>query len=286
MSEPAIQHPLEPGGPPPEALNLSPRPGGPSPRPGSPSPERGSSPEPDGLSSRAGGPCPFGLCDGSGFIVDEQSNTASDCRCRPSRIAKARAARLEARIPRRYAPLTFEQLEGDALAAFPEQIRAVRRFVSRIADNLDQGRGVWIMGDVGTGKTSLAMMISKAALDAGRTVAIYSLPRLMNLIRESIDQEDGVAGFLDLLSSVDLLHLDDVGAQLRTDWTVEQLYSLINARYEDRRSIVFTTNLGHDELREQVGERVFSRLVEMCGDPLPLHGQDRRQEVPLPHLAT
>lgn len=225
--------------------------------------------------------CPFGVCDGSGFVVDEQTNTASDCRCRQGQIARARAARLEARIPRRYAALSFEQLEGDALAAFPEQIRAVRRFVSRIAENLEEGRGVWIMGDVGTGKTSLAMTISKAALDAGRTVAIYSLPRLMNLIRESIDDDAGVAGFLDLLSSVDLLHLDDLGAQMRTDWTVEQLYSLINARYEDKRSIVFTTNLSPDELREQVGERIFSRLVEMCGDPLPLHGQDRRQELPL-----
>jgi DNA replication protein DnaC len=230
----------------------------------------------------AQGECPFGLCDGSGFIVDEQTNTASDCRCRPNRIARARAARLEARIPRRYMALSFEQLEGDMLAAYPEQVRVVRRFVTRISEHLDEGRSVWIEGDVGTGKTSLAMMISKAALDAGRTVAIYSLPRLMNLIRESIDDEDGVAGFLDLLSSVDLLHLDDVGAQMRTDWTVEQLYSLINARYEDKRSIVFTTNLNPDKLREQLEERIFSRLVEMCGDPLPLHGQDRRKELPLP----
>jgi DNA replication protein DnaC len=242
-------------------------------------------PSPGGLSGpllTAQGDCPYGLCDGSGFVVDEQTNTASDCRCRPSRIARARASRLEARIPRRYMALSFEQLEGDMLAAYPEQVRVVRRFVARISEHLGEGRSVWIEGDVGTGKTALAMMVSRAALEAAHTVAIYSLPRLLNLIRESIEGEGGVAGFLDLLSSVDLLHLDDVGAQMRTDWTVEQLYSLINARYEDKRSIVFTTNLSPDELAEQLGERIFSRLVEMCGDPLPLHGEDRRKELPLP----
>ncbi|MFZ2050542.1 MAG: ATP-binding protein [Solirubrobacteraceae bacterium] len=233
-------------------------------------------------SSEPGEPCPFGLCDSSGFIVDEQTNTASDCRCRSRRIARARAARLEARIPRRYVGLSFEQLEGDMLAAFPEQIRVVRRFSGHISESLEQGRGVWIMGDVGTGKTALAMMISRAALEAGHTVAIYSLPRLLNLIRESIEREEGVVGFLDRLSTVDLLHVDDVGAESRTDWALEQLYSIVNARYEDSRSIVVTTNLDPNELGERIGRRTVSRLVEMCGDPLPLFGQDRRRELRLP----
>ncbi len=33
--------------------------------------------------------CPLGLCDGSGFVVDEATNTASDCRCRAGQIAQA-----------------------------------------------------------------------------------------------------------------------------------------------------------------------------------------------------
>jgi DNA replication protein DnaC len=226
--------------------------------------------------------CPFGLCDGSGFVVDEQTNTASDCRCRPQRIARRRAAQLEARIPDRFRAISFEQLEGDSLASFPEQIRVVRRFVARISKNIDEGRGVWIMGDIGTGKTALAMLISKAALEASRTTAIYSLPRLLNLIRGSIEQADGLVGFLDRLSSVDLLHIDDVGAENRTDWALEQLYSIVNARYEEQLSIVMTTNLDPHELAEQIGARTVSRLVEMCGDPLPLYGQDRRRELQPP----
>lgn len=237
---------------------------------------------PDHQPTGPGEPCPFGICDGSGFVVDERTNTASDCRCRAGRIARARAGQLEARIPKLYRESSLDQLAGSILSPYPEPVGVVRRYISRIGQNLDEGRGVWIMGDVGTGKTSLAMVISKAALDAGRSVAIYSLPRLMNLIRESIDAEGGVATFLDLIASVDLLHLDDVGAQMRTDWTVEQLYSLINARYEDKRSTIFTTNLAPNGLREQLGERIFSRLAEMCEHQLPLYGHDRRQELRSP----
>jgi len=227
-------------------------------------------------------PCPYGLCDGSGFLMDEATNTASDCRCRPSRIASVRARRLEARIPRRYREVSFEQLTGTDLVAFPEQIAVVSRYVGRIEQNLHAGRGLWIMGDIGTGKTMLAMLVSKAALDAGRSTAIYSLPRLLNLLRESIDSEGGLVGFIDELTAVDLLHLDDVGAENRTDWVLEQLYSIINTRYEEERSILITTNLEPGLLAQQIGQRTVSRLVEMCGDPLPLFGEDRRRELPTP----
>ena len=228
--------------------------------------------------ARGAGACPFGLCDGNGFVIDEATNTARDCRCRAALIARRRTRKLEARIPRRYREVSFEQLAGSDLVAFPEQIRMARRFAADIEGQLERGRGMWIMGDIGTGKTMLAMLISKAALDAGRTVAIYSLPRLLNLIRDSIEDADGMLGFLDRLAGVDLLHLDDVGAENRTDWALEQLYSIVNTRYEEQRSIVITTNLQPDELAEQIGARTVSRLIEMCGDPLPLFGEDRRRE--------
>ena len=141
---------------------------------------------------------------------------------------------------------------------------------------LDAGQGLWLMGDVGTGKTTLAMIVSTAALDAGRTVAIYSLPRLLNLIRDAIDTEGGMVGFLDRLAAVDLLHIDDLGAENTTDWVLEQLYSIINTRYEDERAMIVTTNLRYDELIEQLGERTVSRLVAICGNGLPLYGVDDR----------
>ena len=60
---------------------------------------------------------------------------------------------------------------------------------------------------------------------------------------------------------------------------LEQLYALINERYERQRSLVVTTNLDEADLEEQIGERVVSRLVEICGDPLPLFDEDRRLRV-------
>ena len=45
---------------------------------------------------------------------------------------------------------------------------------------------------------------------------------------------------------------------------------------------MLTTNLEPDELREQIGERTVSRLIEMCGDPLPLCGTDQRISLPDP----
>jgi len=227
----------------------------------------------------AGESCPLGLCDGSGFLVDEATNTASDCACRAARIAGARTRSLEGRIPRRYRGVSLERPPVSDIARIaPDQIRAVRRYLQAIDRNLDAGRGLWIQGDVGTGKTTLAMLISKAALDAGRSVAIYSLPRLLNLLRESMDSDGGLLDFMDRLGAVDLLHIDDLGAEHQTDWVLEQLYSIVNCRYEAERAIVATTNLMPDELDVRLGARTVSRLVEVCGDPIPLHGGDKRRE--------
>ncbi|PZS12825.1 MAG: hypothetical protein DLM64_04130 [Solirubrobacterales bacterium] len=228
--------------------------------------------------------CALGLCDGSGFLYDEDTNTAFDCRCRPQRVALAKARSLSAVIPRRYRDVAFERPPVTEID--PQIVAATRRFVNTIDDQLDAGRGLWFMGSVGTGKTSLAMLVSKAALKVGRSVAIYSLPRLLNEIRDTHRAERAYAAkrshvdLLDRLTAVDLLHIDDVGAERSTDWVLEELYSIVNARYEDERSIVITTNiLDRDALCEQVSERTVSRLTEMC-DELPLIGHDRRMDPP------
>ncbi len=224
-------------------------------------------------------PCPLGLCDGSGFIIDEATNTATDCACRAARIASARTRSLEGRIPRRYQGVSFDRPPVSDLArTAPDQVRSVRRYVKTIEANLDAGRGMWIQGDVGTGKTTLAMLVSKAALDAGRSVAIYSLPRLLNLLREAMNSDAGLLDFMDRLTAVDLLHIDDLGAEKSSDWVLEQLYSIVNARYESERAIIATTNLMPDELSQALGQRTVSRLVEICGDLIPLYGEDKRRE--------
>ena len=220
--------------------------------------------------------CPYDLCDGSGFRYDEDSNTAYDCRCRPQRVAFAKARSLSAVIPRRYRDVAFDRPPVTEIDH--NVVRATRRFTDSVDEQLDAGRGLWFLGPVGTGKTTLAMLVSKAALRSGRSVAIYSLPRLLHEIRDTHRADRSHVDLLDRLTAVDLLHIDDVGAERTTDWVLEELYSIVNGRYEDQRSIVVTTNIQNREaLCEQVTERTVSRLTEMC-EELPVVGHDHRMD--------
>ena len=91
-----------------------------------------------GDARHSGGECPLGVCDGSGFVIEEETNTASDCRCRSGRIAAARTRSLEGRLPRRYEGVSFERPPvSDIARTAPDQVQAVRRYVRRIGDNLD-----------------------------------------------------------------------------------------------------------------------------------------------------
>jgi DNA replication protein DnaC len=222
--------------------------------------------------------CPYGLCDGDGFVVDETTRVAQPCRCRAQRVERRRASSLSAVIPRKYRGASFDRPPVTDMPA--PQVQLVKRFVRELDENLDAGRGLWFYGSVGTGKTTLAMLVSRAALDAGRSVAIYSLPRLLAEIRATFetDSEGSYVDFLDRLAAVDLLHVDDVGAERTSDWVLEQLYAIVNARYEDERSVIVTTNLERDELVDQIRERTVSRLEEMC-TLVPLYGEDARRFV-------
>lgn len=221
--------------------------------------------------------CQFGICDGSGFVYDMATNTASDCRCRAQRISRAKSNALSAAIPRRYRDVSFERPPVTEID--PGVVRIVRDYAGRIDDHLAAGRGLWLMGPQGTGKTTLAMLVSKAALAAGHTVAIYPLPKLLYTIRESFGEGRSHMDLLDRLAAVDLLHIDDIGAEQTTPWVLEELYTIVNARYEEQRTMLITTNImDRDELCEQITPRTVSRLTEMC-DELPVLGHDHRMDL-------
>jgi DNA replication protein DnaC len=280
--------------------------------------------------------CPYGECDGSTWILDEESGQARPCRCREQRIRQAASGGVGTGIGRRFLEVSFERQPIVSLDQVV--LRQVRAFVRSLEDNLDAGRGLWFDGPVGTGKTSLAILVAKTAKQAGRSYAVYPVPRLLAEIKRTFDRDasDSYLGFFHRLCSVDLLVLDDLGAEKQTEWVLEQLYSIVNERWQDRRSIVVTTNIPDQDpespgqalratvrelrevvnggrydgrtldelrrvverlervtaeaaavdvagifdpiarLRRQLGARTVSRLVEICDDPIPIMGPDRR----------
>jgi DNA replication protein DnaC len=187
--------------------------------------------------------CPYGECDGSTWVLDEETNDSRPCRCRDQRVRRAASGGIGTGIGRRFLEVSFDR---EPIVSLDRAVlRQVRAFTRSIEENLEAGRGLWFDGPVGTGKTSLAILAAKAAKDAGRSYAVFPVPRLLAEIKRTFDRDasDSYMGFFRRLCTVDLLVLDDLGAQKQTDWVLEQLYSIVNERWQDRRSIVVTTNV-------------------------------------------
>jgi DNA replication protein DnaC len=187
--------------------------------------------------------CPYGECDGSTWILDEETNDSRPCRCRDQRVRRAASGGIGTGIGRRFLEVSFER---EPIVSLDRAVlRQVRAFTRSIEENLEAGRGLWFDGPVGTGKTSLAILVAKAAKDAGRSYAVFPVPRLLAEIKRTFDRDasDSYMGFFRRLCTVDLLVLDDLGAEKQTEWVLEQLYSIVNERWQDRRSIVVTTNV-------------------------------------------
>lgn len=166
------------------------------------------------------------------------------------------------RVPRRYRNVTPD----DRITTWAET------FATDPAD----AQSLLILGPTGTGKTHLGWTAIKAASEASAspdwrafTAADMYAHLRPNPRRDSEDEFQGIAG-------VRLLLLDDLGAAKLTEWTEEVTYRLINHRYEQCLPGIYTSNVPPAQLRDVLGERIVSRLTEMC-DRMVLKGDDRRK---------
>ncbi|WCB96455.1 DnaC-like helicase loader [Baekduia alba] len=235
--------------------------------------------------------CPNG-CDANGFLFDETTRSAYACTCREERLRRQVHADMEDNVGR-YAPSRFQNLDFSELplSGIAERHTAaasvVRRFGDRIDDNIRKGQGLWLLGNKGTGKTTLAYYVAQQARAGGFSVLTRNTTDLLNEIRDSykVDAQPTTREIINAVTHVDLLHLEDVAVPRPNDWVLEQLYTIVNRRYEYNKAIVFTSDFPFGEhvnpakLGEHIGERTYSRLMQMVGDPIPMTGADYRMQV-------
>ena len=75
-----------------------------------------------------------------------------------------------------------------------------------------------------------------------------------------------------------LLIIDDLGIERGTEYGLEMVFSIINARYESGRPTIITTNLSLNTLQnpeDLVHQRIYDRVLEMC-IPVQFHGKSLR----------
>jgi len=200
------------------------------------------------------------------------------------------------KIPKRYEDVSYRDVPENIRALF-EQIKETRK-------------GMYIHGGVGSGKTHIAYALLRATeytteyldteitgedgtvrtekrptrvLADGAVLPIKSLlwntPRLIDTLKKNFNKSEDFSDDQDepeyLFDFYGLLFLDDLGAEKMSEWVAEQFYLILNFRYEAKLPTIITSNYSLGELSERLGDRIASRIAEMC-DVVKIDGKDRR----------
>lgn len=178
-------------------------------------------------------------------------------------------------IPARYCPPDVSPVE-----ILKPSGRKLQAFVKDLGNMVDRGQSLYLWStSPGTGKTTLACsLLMKYLLVRGRTIAendwnypigyipvVDLLDSLRRAMKEPDEEFETMWARQFSNQAPRLLVLDDLGAEKPTDWVRERLYQLINFRYANRLSTIYTSNCNRDtvygRLGDRIGSRVFSSLV-------------------------
>ncbi|MDI6783822.1 MAG: ATP-binding protein [bacterium] len=211
-------------------------------------------------------------CDGYGNIITPTG--VKDCECKLR--AQIAFNLLAAQIPPMYARKSLENFKPSSKYR-KEVLETAKGF---FAEYKLEGKGLLFMGPCGTGKTHVAVAILIELILAGHTGLFYNIISLLDDLRASYNSKDESEQWelIDRVRDTKILILDDLGAEKTSGWVNDRLYAIINYRYENKKTTIVTSNKSESELKDQVGYRIYSRLVEMCR-VIPFEGKDYRIEM-------
>ncbi len=157
----------------------------------------------------------------------------------------------------------------------PQMVTAMQNYVQHFDEFRQQGKGLLLFGNVGTGKTFLAACVANALIDKGVPCLVTNFARIANTVQGLFE---GRQEYYDSLNKFPLLVLDDLSAERKTEYMQEIVFNVIDARYRANLPLIVTTNLTREELQQPADityQRIYSRLFEMC-TPIEIAGSDRR----------
>ena len=202
--------------------------------------------------------CP--LCDGARFVAGFDSlhrRIAVACACQNARADKARLV---------YAGLS-ERMPTQSFGNFEVGLETQEAFdaAQEFAETPAPHHILTIRGGVGTGKTHLLQAIGWVSLDAGRQPKFVSVARYLDKLRATFADDSPVSfeAVYRPLEAAQILLLDDIGAERLTNWGQEQLYKIVNHRYQERLPMAVSMNLDEKQAVDIYGERTADRLLDL-----------------------
>lgn len=167
----------------------------------------------------------------------------------PSRTDIIRANREQKwleKVPDKFRPADISTL--------PPKMR--KAAVSWITNQFPHGQNLVLHGNTGGGKSTLAYAIAKELYVGGTVCKIWQTAALMKELRPN----EGSRQIFDQVQNAGLLFLDDIGAEKESEWTEEQLFLIIDHRWQYNLPTIVATNLTEDALHDRLSDRIYSRL--------------------------